>query len=88
MMVTVLVSSAAMSLQIDQNPSRQLGVGIVATTKDDDVPCVIFSVLAVVTSCVIAPNAPFIWLEVIVDLVASTVPPTSSVGQGILVNVV
>jgi hypothetical protein len=85
-MMVVLISSVAMSLQIDQTPSRLLvGEGVVATTKVDDVaedvPCVIF----VMTSCVIAP---FMSLEVIVD--SSTVPLTSFVGPlaGILVNVV
>jgi hypothetical protein len=82
-MATVLASSVVMSLQIGQNTSRLLGAGVVATTRVDDVARVIFSVLVVMTSCV---TAPFIPLEAIVD--SSTVPLTSFVGPGILVNVV
>ena len=84
MMVTVLVGSVAISLEIGQSPSGLLGVGVVAMTKDDDVLCAI--VAAPIAASSVA--APFIWLEAIVDLVASTVPPISSFGPRFPVNVV
>ena len=83
-MMTVLVGCAAISLEIDQSPSRLLGVGVVAPTKDGDVPRVIVSTLVAASGAI----APFIWLEVIVDLVASTVPPNSPFGPRIPVDVV
>jgi hypothetical protein len=50
--------------------------------KDDGVPLVMVSALVVASSVPVA----FIWLEAIVDLVASTVPLSSSVGPRIPVN--
>lgn len=57
---------------------------MVAMTKNDDVLCVIVSALIVASRVA----APFIWLEAIVDLVASTVPLISSFGPRFPVNVV
>lgn len=51
-------------------------------TKDGSVPLGMVSALAVAFSVTVA----FIWLEAIVDLVASTVPLVSSVGPRIPVN--
>jgi hypothetical protein len=85
-MVTVLVGSAASLLKIDKSPLRLSGVGVVATTKGEDVSrVVIVSAPIVVVSSF---SAPFIWLEAIVDFVASTVPPISSVGPSFPMDVV
>ncbi len=77
----VLVGSAANLLEADQSPFRLLGPGV-ATTKDGGVTLVMVSALVVAPSVTVA----FIWLEAIVDLVASTVPLASSVGPRIPVN--
>jgi len=79
---TGLVDSAATALKFDQSPLRLLGAGVVATTNDDDDPGVIVSALVVASSV----TAAFIWLEAIVDLVASTVPLALSVGPRVPVN--
>lgn len=84
MMLTLLVGSAAILLEVDQSSSRLLRAGVVATTKDDDVLCAIVFALVVASST----GAPFNWPEAIVDLVASTAPPISSFGPGFPVNVV
>jgi hypothetical protein len=54
----------------------------VATTKDGGVTLVMVSALVVASSVTVA----FIWLEAIVDSVASTVPLASSVGPKTPVN--
>jgi hypothetical protein len=84
LVVTMLVGTAAILLEVDHSSSRLLRAGVVATTKDDDVLCAIVSALVVASST----GAPFIWPEAIVDLVAPTAPPTSSFGPGFPVNVV
>jgi hypothetical protein len=72
-----LVDSAATALKINQGPVRLLGVGVVATTNDDDDPGVVVSAQVVASGV----TAAFIWLEAIMTVLVGSATNLLAVDQ-------